>query len=46
MSSMADYIKAYIVYYYQKYQGVESSLVRVTEPYELSVTVPTSLVDF
>jgi hypothetical protein len=45
MSSIADYIKAYVVYYYTEYLGVESSLNRV-DTYDLSTTVPTSLVDF
>jgi hypothetical protein len=45
MSSIADYIKAYVVYYYTKTSGVTSSLNRV-DTYDLSTTVPASLVDF
>jgi hypothetical protein len=45
MSSLADYIKAYVVYYYTETSGVTSSLNRV-DTYDLSTTIPASLVDF
>ncbi len=45
MSSIADYIKAYLVYYYTETFGVTSTLNRV-DTYDLSITVPASLADF